>query len=196
MKAEDNEDAIATPMGEIDGGDPAEVAIGSDGAPVQDPLAPPLPSLAFTPENVPCLRNCRYYFRSVGHFDTSNPDRRFTSSVTACMRVPGVWLELSGDAPSYECNSWDPWRADELGIRDLNRQGYYDAHPDHVPTPLEERLNADAEVDIDEEDDDEDGSELALGGDKECPQEADEGDGGRPEEGTGGEPLADHPGDS
>lgn len=102
-------------------------------------VAPPATAKPFTAENVPCLRNCRFYFRAITHFDHGNPEGTFPPGYEpqqrhhACSALRGVFLELSGDSPVYECSHWDPIDSRELAERTLRRESYYAEFPDNRP---------------------------------------------------------------
>ena len=114
---------------------------GPDGGPAITPMPPPVDARPFTPVHSPCLRACRHYFNARSHFDHGNPAGTFdqgkepTQRHHLCMRIPGVYLELSGDSPVYECNRWDPENPSELVQLRARRDAYFEAHPDHVPPP-------------------------------------------------------------
>jgi len=145
VKATQNDESTAV-LGEFDGGEPAPMP--QPGSVVE----PACTALEFTPEHVPCLRDCRYYFRTASHFDAYNPDTRHVQVTHVCTRVPGVYLEMSADTPDYECNAWDPWEPGERNPVEGRRRAWWAAHPDIEERPLEERLADRLEVDVDEGD--------------------------------------------
>ncbi len=141
MKAHTDEKTNeGTLSGELEGGGSAGWgATAKDGGPTPTAISPPALAREFEAEHVPCLRNCRHYFRAVSHFDHGNPIGTFehgkepTQRHHACSAIPGVYLELSGDSPVYECSNWDPTPGAELKERELRREAYYNDYPDHRP---------------------------------------------------------------
>lgn len=102
------------------------------------PLVPPAEARAFTPKNVPCLRNCIHYMSVLTPFDHGNPAGTFAEGKEPlqrqhlCTAVPGVFLELSADSPVYECEErFEP----RIGVNPLIalREKYYEQHPEHRP---------------------------------------------------------------
>jgi hypothetical protein len=108
---------------------------GPDGAPQMelvdaDHEEPP----AFDAAHCPCLRDCRHFHRVVHHFEHGNAPgtlaRQPRHTKLLCMAQPGVFLEMSADAPVLECSLWDPLNPAELGARDERRLRWWDAHPE------------------------------------------------------------------
>lgn len=155
MKATQSEESAAV-LGELDGGDPAPMP--PPGAVVANGCS----ALPFTAEHVPCLRDCRYYFRTATHFDAYNPASRHVHLTHACTRVPGVYLEMSADAPDYECNMWDPWQDGERRPIEKRRAHWWARHPEIEDRPLEQRLEENLEVDVDDPEQDEEPSDEEL----------------------------------
>jgi hypothetical protein len=117
MRAHDNEDAVARPIGTIDEGEASSWGPQApDGGPTPEAanLLGPVPVPAFSALNVPCLRDCRHFLRVWSHFDTGNTAGCFDEGKEprvqhlSCMVQPGVHLELTADSPVLECNRWDP----------------------------------------------------------------------------------------
>lgn len=118
---------------------------GPDGAPMMQHAPPPDAAPDFAPETSPCMRGpCKHLHLVYSHFEHGNvsmggyqPRQRRIS----CMRQPGVWLEMSGDAPVLECNQWDPAPA-ESPYNELlqRRQMYYSRHPEHDPSFIASEL--------------------------------------------------------
>lgn len=107
-----DEDKQAPAMGTLESGEPSPMPPGALlGVPAL-PLPPPEAAKPYEPEFVPCVRDCRYYFRAESHFDAGNPAGSLTKAPRQthryCTAIPGVFLELSGDSPVYTCNQWDP----------------------------------------------------------------------------------------
>ena len=166
MKASDGgSDNVAPRVGDVAGdgsngssssgwGSPA-----ADGGPMPIAMPEPEPALPFSADSVPCLRGpCRYYFAAQSHFDHGNPAGTFAPGKEprarhhACKAIPGVWLELSSDSPVYACNSWDPLDRGLVLARDLRREDYLKANPEHA---MQQRIGDD----LDELDDEEEGEE-------------------------------------
>ena len=120
--------------------------LGLVGAEIPTPTPPPSEARPFDAAHVPCLRNCRYYFSCVSHLDHGVPAGVLAQEPLQrhhiCKAIPGVYLELSGDSPVYECSDWDPVDGAELHQLEQRRDRYYNDYPDHRPTP-EEVLDAD-----------------------------------------------------
>lgn len=129
--------------------------IGPDGVPVADASAPPPLRLPpYTPENVPCLRQCRHYMHAVCHFDHGNRGlvKEPIEHREFCTALPGVLLELTRDSPAFECNRWNPLPPKEVSELEHAREMYFQKHPGHRPTPIGDPL--------DDEDEDEDDEEI------------------------------------
>jgi hypothetical protein len=52
-----------------------------------------------------------------------------------CRGVPGVFLELSGDAPVYKCSAWDPLFHSDVVELKHRRDKYFEQHPENKPAP-------------------------------------------------------------
>jgi len=96
----------------------------------------------WTPENVPCLRDCEFYFTADLHFEHGNYDGALAGNEPIqvrhiCKAIPGVFLELSADSPVYKCSDWRPREAGDLKKLQRRRDKYYDQHPpaDGAPPP-------------------------------------------------------------
>ena len=91
----------------------------------------PTPARPFAPENVPCLRDCEHFMAVKTYFEHGNPAGTFADGGAPmqnhywCTAMSGNEpLELTADAPVYECNRWDP--RDSSEIQDLlERQQHY-----------------------------------------------------------------------
>lgn len=138
MRATDNEDGVARPVGTIDEGEPASWGpTGPDGGPTPEAvnLLAPVPVPEFTPRNSPCLRNCRHFLRAWSHFDVGNtagcfaPGQEPRVQHVACMVQPGVHLELTADSPVLDCNRWDPLPDREIRKLARRRKKYLAKHP-------------------------------------------------------------------
>lgn len=157
------EDGTASMGADIDV-QPGPIPISGDGGPVPGygQLGTPDPAPSLDPSTFICKRDCRYYYEAVSHFEHGSSGvykegegpREWTR---ACMRIEGVWLEISGDAPVLECNQWDPlsprdgygllalmrrlwrwlWRRPSLAER---RRRHFVLNPDHGPPVIEDDI--------------------------------------------------------
>ncbi len=123
----------------------AAVPIARDGGPVPGfgQLGVPDPPPPLDPATFICMRDCRYYFETKTHFEHGNtgvykPGTGPVQFVRACMRIPGVYLEISGDAPVLECNMWDPLSMNDITELGIRRERHFAANPDHEPPVIEE----------------------------------------------------------
>jgi hypothetical protein len=102
---------------------PGDMPMGA-GIPLPEPARP------FTAENVPCLRDCRHFMTLKTYFEHANPAGTFPDGAplqmhSYCSAMSGTEpLELTADAPVYECNRWDPMQASEIHNLWLRRQEY------------------------------------------------------------------------
>lgn len=157
MKANEAEDNSGTMAESLDGGTPASWGpTGPDGGPLPHLVNPVIPEARpWNPANVPCLRNCKHYWNTKLHFEHGNYDGALGDHEPLqerhiCMRIPGVFLELSGDAPVYVCEKgWDPEDPKEIAGRKDRQKRYFELHPDHKPPPLPPP--GDVDIDIDQE---------------------------------------------
>jgi hypothetical protein len=141
MKARESEDNQGTLAKELGDGEASSWGpTGPDGGPMphlvhttRDTAAP------YDAQNVPCLRNCRYYWTTKVHFEHGNyagglGGHQPMQESHICLRMPGVFIELSGDSPVSECeNGWDPADPQEIRERNHRRNQYFAEHPDHRP---------------------------------------------------------------
>jgi hypothetical protein len=151
-------DDVAEPENEAHMAADIEVSVGMvpiahDGGPTPGygQLGEPDSAPAFDAENCICMRDCRYYFETKAHFEHGNRGTYAAGSgpvqfKRACKAIPGVWLEISGDAPVLECNQWDPLSIHETGELDRRRAGYYALNPDHEPPEIVEDLDLGDEI--------------------------------------------------
>jgi hypothetical protein len=120
-----------------------------DGGPTPEAVNVLAPSRApdFTPQNSPCLRNCRYFMRVWSHFEVGNTAGCFGDGQEprvqhlACTAQQGVHLELTADSPVLECNRWHPMSGVELQQIEQCRDLYYRDNPDHHPDAVEDDLD-------------------------------------------------------
>ena len=142
MKPRESEDSSGAMQEVLDGGEAASWGpTGPDGGPLPGLVNPVVPQARpWDAKHVPCLRDCRHYMAAQLHFEHGNYDGALGGHEPIqdrhiCRGVPGVFLELSGDAPVYECSAWDPlFNADVVELKHRRSQ-YFSHHPEPVPDP-------------------------------------------------------------
>lgn len=103
-------------------------------------LGPPAPAREFTADNVPCLRDCRYYFATIGHYGAGNRGgfNEATIRIHHCT-FAGISFKMSADEPVYECNQWDPHDERLVELRADRRDRWYAAHNDKGDPDVERK---------------------------------------------------------
>jgi hypothetical protein len=109
----------------IDGFEPSVLPIDGGGGIATGAFPPDLaPLLDFEKDSVCTIGPCRHYWRLVVPVDVAEPGsygelghqvpRR---TIRSCLAHPGTESSLSGDAPVYECNRWDPFSGEEAASK-------------------------------------------------------------------------------
>lgn len=95
----------------------------------------------FTSENVPCLRDCRYYMCLRTHFEHGNAGGTFEDGYSPterhhfCEALSGTEpMTLSADAPVLECSHWDPIPLEQQ-LKLAQRRDAYFVRQDWQPMP-------------------------------------------------------------
>jgi len=144
----DNEGTLAEPTDITDSEPGSWGPMGPDGGPSMGIDPPPSTKPTWSPQVVPCLRACRHLMQTEVHFDHGNAPGTLEAEPRSfrplCTRIPGVFLELSRDAPVLECSAWDPLDAAEQIALDARRTAYLSAHPDHDPAVMDADIEASA----------------------------------------------------
>lgn len=105
--------------------------IGPDGG--FNPTLPvqPEPIPEATPENMVCLRDCRYYMEVVSRFNAGNAKGTLGFQPRQinrfCKAIPGTDIDLTDELVS-ECSDWDPIPVDEVVAKSKRRQEWIEQY--------------------------------------------------------------------
>jgi hypothetical protein len=162
MKPNESEDSVGTMAESLDGGEAASWGpTAPDGGPLPGLVNTVIPKAKpWDRKNSPCLRDCRHYFTATVHFEHGNYEGGLgafepVQDRHVCKAIPGVFLELSGDAPVYECSDWHPQVPENLEDRERLRERYYAEHPEDVPDSEQDAQDEPVEIDIEDDQEDE-----------------------------------------
>lgn len=134
MKLEDGEN-VAVPGARdflnVEGGG-GSMPVAEDGGPMPGYSQGGAPTPEWTPETVPCARECRYYLEIKSHFDAGNVEGEFSQFNRYCGAVSGALIDLTDDVVK-DCNRWLPHDPRQLAGIEKIREAYFKRHPEHRP---------------------------------------------------------------